>query len=245
MMKNKGTNLFLGVEGRNTTAGKHMLTWEFRNEITKDVIKVKVLYHNKEGRMFFVADIKDYNTSIENSDINLLKNAVDEYLSNKTNEANNIEWKDWLKIEVELPYNSSKCLFYEGMIVRVSVIPKGKVKGSDKEYTMNSNNVLVDFPPSLKKDEVDGIKYTSLNGLELGGQGLDPEHVNLMVTDKNKIRSFIPDNEENRIAINKLIEGIRKAREAIESYTSRDSIEEYTKSLHNLNNYILKIEHKD
>lgn len=41
-MNNKGTTLFVGIEGRNTTAGKHMMTWEFRNEVTKGVIKVKV-----------------------------------------------------------------------------------------------------------------------------------------------------------------------------------------------------------
>lgn len=244
-MNNKGTTLFLGVEGRTTSDGKHMMTWEFRNEITKNAIKVKVLYHNKNGKMFFVADIKDYKVSLENSDINALKVAVDEYLSNKTNEANNIVWEDWLKIEVELPYKPSKYLFYEGMSVTVSVIPKGKVKGSQKEYTMNSNNVLVDFPTSLKKDEVDGLQFGSVNGLKLGGEGLDPKNSKMMVTDENKIRSFIRDTEENRAAIEKLIIGIKKAREAIESYTDRDSIEKYTQALLNLNDNVFKLENKE
>lgn len=244
-MNNKGTTLFVGLEGRNTATGKHMMTWEFRNEVTKGVIKVKVLYHNKKGKMFFVADIKDYKISLQNPDINVLHDAVDEYLSNKTNEANDIVWEDWLQIEVELPDTHSNFVFYEGMVVKVSVIPKGKVKGSEKEYTMNSNNVLVDFPISLKKDEVDGLAFGSLNGLELGGAGLDPENLNIMVTDKNKIRSFIRDTEQNREAIEKLIVGIRKAREAIEFYTDRDSIEKYTKELLSFNNNVFKLENKE
>lgn len=244
-MNNKGTTLFVGLEGRNTSAGKHMMTWEFRNEVTKGVIKVKVSYHNKKGKMFFVADIKDYKISIQNPDINVLHDAVDEYLSSKTNEANNIVWKDWLKIEVKLPSNYSNVLFYEGMIVTVSVIPKGKVKGSEKEYTMNSNNVLVDFPCSLKKNEVDGVNFGSVNGLELNGMGLDEDNPKIIITDENKIRSFIPDTKENREAIEKLIIGIRKAREAIEFYTDRDSIEKYTQELLSFNNDVFKLENKD
>lgn len=192
------------------------------------VLKVEIAVHKSgdEG-ITFEARSKGLKQSLRNSDIEVLRQAVEEELRFHHHMLTEIPWEDWLEIKVsgELEGGTQWKGATAGVKLEYFRLQRAVNPQTGGVYVVNKNNIAVDFPKPKKAGE------------------RDPEDVDYMGMrihnrDVNSEYSYLPATPENLAALNDLQNRIEELRLRMSAFLNQGTVQE---SLANVANGMLSL----
>jgi hypothetical protein len=204
------------------TRKKTIDTWKFGSPFAgsrrkldgaSDDLEVEVSMQKIDGnRLEFVATGKWLRQALRNTDINLLKDAVEAELRFQHNMLSKVEWDDWLQVRVVQRsdgYTGRAGGASAGLEITYARMKRGVDPDTGEVFTIGSNGFVVDFPLPKKAgeldigDELDGFKT---------GRPVDSSY------------SFIPATVENIAALDDMISKLDQLRKRLADYLDQDTI---------------------
>lgn len=150
---------------------KKAFDWTFERP-GEDAVKVVVyFYGQKDGELSFLAESSALSKAISNPNIQELHSQVEAALHENSVNSSNVDWEDWLKVEVTGSDETGKDhKFFRGnsasLCVRVHPIPRGVHRITGKVLTLTTQGIAVPFPeaqnihtPSLFQGKPLGSAY--------------------------------------------------------------------------------------
>lgn len=156
-----------------------------------------------------------------NSDIEVLRVAVEDHLREQAILSSGVNWEDWLEVIVQggkRKYGSP--VDGEELVIEYKKLRRGRHPDlPGRDYTINNNHVAVKFPTG-KKTGTDGVgehidlgPNSSFRGHLGDGRNPDGEY------------SYIPDTPANRAALDGLIGSLRTLRSRLSDFLGQAGIE--------------------
>ncbi|MBY3155502.1 hypothetical protein HFO56_24555 [Rhizobium laguerreae] len=194
----------------NTSTGKKVFEWSFSVPGKRDRIPVEVKAFNNGSDVWFQANGPHLTGEIKSSDINQLKRAVLERLTEQVNLLTNVEWEDWFEVVVKgdnSDFTDSKhSALGADLKIQVNRLKRGVDPATGRVFTV-INGSVTDFPaPKRLSDDASMIGgYRSGDVAEI---------------------SYIPATEENRRAVDNILSRMQELRTSIADLLSQENINE-------------------
>lgn len=204
-------------------------TWTFVSPFTKHIdettLAVKVFLINgfrggtdTEG-MSFEAFFSGKRISFKNTDIEKLRQQVEEQLRKQDLARNGIVWEDWIELEIS-GYGHDNKHDDPGAALDLTyrVIKRGLDPKTGKLLTINDNHVVVQFPSAKKAGEEDPDcmkKSVDNNDWRTWSSERDENHQ----------YSYIPATPANLAAVESVVQRLRDLRAALNDLLDQKSIQ--------------------
>jgi hypothetical protein len=192
---------------------------DFRAKAPKLEVSVSIDKSDR-GTLTFVARGDCLPASISDSDINRLKEKVEEKLRFQHNMLTGVKWEDWLQVRVTEAYSSLQKHQGSagGLQVTYARLKRGVDPDTGEIYTINTNGVVVDFPLPKKSGELDiGASVEDVWNLSNSRPQADAF-------------SYIPESAENIAALEDVMSKMAELRKRLAGLLEQDTI---SKSLAN------------
>ena len=189
-------------------------------------VAVKVNLVSDEGRLFFRARIPELG-AVEDSDIQKLRERVEQVVHKFSVERLGNVWQDWLRVTV-MDEGSSRGPgdFSSGLQVKVEPVKHGVDPTTGKAYILSDHGM---WAMPMDSKHVMG---------EHGDGRFEAERVNGISLSENKTVAFVPATPENLQALNDLSERMNALRDRLMDVLSHQQI---TQTLVKLNEAILAL----
>ena len=173
--------------GTSNRRGKKFTIWEFYPANgEKILIDIDVLYPHKDLPLRFSANSASFEKPIENTDIELLRKEVNQYLQSQCYKFNNIEWEEWYEVVVANSWNEKD---QSGSInIEYGKLKRGINPLTKKAVTIHNNNVIIPFPGPKKAGEKDDRLFRRLTPSSYSYIPVTPENTKALETIVNKIK---------------------------------------------------------
>lgn len=193
--------------GASNRGGKKFAKWTFKPvNADRFDIEVNILYPSKDKPLRFSAHSQYLSQSFEDTDIERLRQAVDNDLQRSAHLLNNIEWEEWLEVVVSKAYtrdNEQKA----GFDIEYGKLKRGINPENGEAVTIHNNMVILPFPEPKRAGEGDDE-----SGWKVSRRSVSDEY------------SYIPATSENILALEKLIVKMEMLREELSKFLSQDNI---------------------
>ncbi len=194
----------------NSATGKKVFDWHFDIAGKRERIPVEVKAYNDGANMWFQATGPHLPQGIKATDINELRQQVQENLTQQVTLLTNIEWEDWFEVIVDGDNSDFDDSRYSALganlKVQVNRLKRGVDPNSGKVLTI-INGAVTDFPNATRLSDDDAT-------------------VGPYTVGKSKEKSYIPATDENRRAIDALLARMQELRNSIADFLSQENITE-------------------
>lgn len=216
------------------SGGKAVDEWTFRSPFRdKNAPKLSAkIYIDKSNRkeFKFVAQSDSLPRPIEDTDINRLKQKVDEALRFQHDMLTGVTWEDWLEIRVNGRYRPLDVTrqVEADLTITYRVLKRGVHPKTGEAYVINSNGIATPFPKPKKAGELDegADEDRSLANMRFDLRQREYEY------------SYLPSTPENIAALEDLMARMQKLRENLAAFLRQDTVQQ---SLANLANQSLAL----
>lgn len=201
-------------------------TWTFVSPFTKHIdespLEVKVFLLNgfkgsTDSGMSFEAFFPGKRLAFLDTDIERLRQRVEEQFRQQDLVRHNVAWEDWIELEI------SGFLHEHGdpaaaLDLGYTIIKRGIDPKTRKAITINNNGVVVPFPLAKKAGEEDDV----------GRKGHDPDDWRtwgMGARDEGSQYSYIPATPENLAAVESVLQRLRDLRVALNKVLEQETIQ--------------------
>lgn len=165
---------------------------------------------HREG-LHFVAISKHFGSPIKDENIKRLREKVERAFQLADVAARRIDWEDWIEIEIDQE-TFWKGQNGAGLTVQWQLIKRGVHPDSGRAYTINNNNVVVEFPKAKLAGEDD--------------EPNTPDGWAIHHRDVDKQFSYIPATPANIAALKALTVRITEARARVQALLSQAAVQQ-------------------
>lgn len=208
---------YLRVTRTRVSTGKLIDEWVFESPLnTRDrmgtvpELRVGVSLKSTDKGIIFCAHGPALQKKIEDTDIERLRQAVDDELRFQHDSLTGLAWEDWLEVQVTFPYGSESSLS-SAVWVKAEPIKRAIDPATGTPLTLNFNNLVMAFPTP---------KQAGVADPDNGGRFSTRER------ETNATYSYIPATPENVRALEDLVRRVVELRETLCAFMSQDRIPE-------------------
>lgn len=207
----KGVIGHLDVDPPQRKHGKKIFDWKFEIKAFDKPLPVEVFLVMEDGVLQFRADCQQLTQPVQDSNIEILRQRVQEILMAQAALLSGVTWEDWFEVVVtgsDSQFSDSPhSAWGANLKIQVNQLKRGIHPETGKALTINTNGIVMAFPEVASMldgdDRMHGILF-----------------------DHAKERSYIPATPENRRALNEILERMAALKNRLASLLSQDSIQQ-------------------
>ena len=207
----------LDVHNPRTSAGKKVMTWDFKPKGCDRDYQIEIAYHmDDDGRMYFKATNATLGVSVHGTDIESMRQEVAAELILKSTDIKDLSWEDWLEVSVGGSGSRFNLNPHTGMgaelKIHVKRLKRGWHEPAKRYVTINMNGLVVPFPEAVEQQ----VNTGSLGWLT--GRA-SPQ------------TAYIPDTPENRAALDDIQDRMMALQNRLADILHQDAIHSSIKRL--------------
>lgn len=202
----------LRVTRTRVSTGKLIDEWHFVSPLEvrgrkAPQLSVQVSLKSEEKGITFIAHGECLPKPLVDTDIERLREAVEDELRFQHDSATGLDWQDWVEVQVRSPLGCRRTAEGNGVEVHAKPIKRATDPATGEALTLNPNNLVAPFPLPKKPGEVDG-------------DSLFPDR------DVDSAYSYVPASPENVAALKNIFRRIDELRDALSVFLSQEQVHE-------------------
>ena len=210
----------LDLHRPRTTDGKKVMTWDFRPVGLDESYPIEVTYHVDDGQIYFAVRSRELGIALTGTDIDVLRQKVEDRLALASVDASSIAWEDWLEVRVSGDGSRFNQNEHTGMgaelKIHVQRLKRGWHEASGCYVTIGSMNLIQKFPEASNASEPERF---------------DAGDIGWLTGDPEPQTSYIPETPENLAALedvqNRMIELQNRLMELLHQDEIGKSLQEF------------------
>jgi hypothetical protein len=219
-------------------AGRKIDTWTYRPDVGRELglkpsepIEFSVFMHRKPGcDILFSVTTGSIPASRWNqessSDLSQLRRAADKAARTEFDLRHDLAWTQWLEVQVEQisEFDLRGTIGAAQGKMAYSPIPRAE-DAQGRAYTVNRNNVLIDFPTNVSV----AINTDDLTGSRGLPNGEKPTLQNMNKTDRRPTNTqfvYLPDTPENRAGLNLILQALAEVNTRMQLFLEPSKIQQ-------------------
>jgi hypothetical protein len=205
---------YLRVANTRVSSGKLIDEWVFVSPLEvrgrkAPQMSVKVSMKSRDRSIEFVAHGDCLPKEIVDTDIERLRQAVEDELRFQHDSATGLKWEDWLEVQVRAPTKGGRAEIHNGLILDVRPMKRTLDPATGGALMLNANNLVSPFPTAKAAGEQDPDADHPMSG-----------------RDADASFSYVPATESNRAALSNISARVDELRDALTAFLSQSQVED-------------------